>query len=60
MLLYAHEHPLALRELSRIIQYPFDGSEESARKFGRNIPIIAFQTREIDTTSPETQTGGRV
>jgi deazaflavin-dependent oxidoreductase (nitroreductase family) len=41
---YARKHPLALRELSRMMHYPFDGSEASAMIFGRNIPIIAFRT----------------
>ncbi len=41
---YAHKHPIALRELSRIMKYPLDGSEDSARSFGTNIPIIAFKT----------------
>jgi deazaflavin-dependent oxidoreductase (nitroreductase family) len=40
---YAREHPLALRELSRIMHYPLDGSEASAMNFGRNIPILAFR-----------------
>jgi len=44
MLNYAHEHPFALRELSRFMKYPLDGSEESAMNFGRIIPIIAFRT----------------
>ncbi len=41
---YAHKHPFALRELSRIMKYPLDGSEASASNFGKNIPIIAFKT----------------
>jgi len=40
---YARKHPLALRELSRIMHYPLDGSEASAMNFGRNIPILAFR-----------------
>jgi deazaflavin-dependent oxidoreductase (nitroreductase family) len=46
---YAREHPLALRELSRIMHYPLDGNsaaehEASAMNFGRNVPILAFRT----------------
>ncbi len=40
---YARKHPLALRELARIMHYPLDGSETSAMNFGRNVPIIAFR-----------------
>jgi deazaflavin-dependent oxidoreductase (nitroreductase family) len=41
---YARKHPLALRELSRIMHYPLDGSEASAMNFGRYVPILAFRT----------------
>lgn len=43
MLDYARKHPAALRELSRFMKYPLDGSEASAIHFGKNIPIIAFR-----------------
>ncbi len=49
---YTRKHPLALRELSRIMHYPLNGSsaaecEASAMNFGRNVPIIAFRTSPI-------------
>jgi deazaflavin-dependent oxidoreductase (nitroreductase family) len=43
LLVYAREHPLALRELSRMMKYPLDGSEESIRNLGGSIPVIAFK-----------------
>ncbi len=46
---YASKHPLALRELARIMHYPLDGSEASAMNFGRNIPILAFRTTPMKT-----------
>jgi hypothetical protein len=45
MLDYACKHPLALRELARIMKYPLDGSEASAMNLGRNIPIIALKAK---------------
>ena len=47
MLNYFHRYPFAQRALSRIMKYPLDGSEESAIKFGRTIPIIAFRTSRL-------------
>ncbi len=45
---YARKHPLALRELARIMHYPLDGSETSVMNFGRNVPIIAFRTNRTN------------
>ena len=43
MLSYAREHPQALRMLAQMMNYPLDGSEESAQEFGRMIPVLAFR-----------------
>lgn len=43
MLFYAREHPQALRMLAQIMDYPLDGTEESAQEFGRKIPVLAFR-----------------
>ena len=50
---YSKVHPTALRELSKIIGIPYDGTEESARNLAHQVPIMAF--REI---SPE-ENGGK-
>lgn len=43
---YARRHPTALRELSRLIGYEYDGSEESLRRMADQIPVIAFEYQE--------------
>ncbi|MDH5507485.1 MAG: nitroreductase family deazaflavin-dependent oxidoreductase [Anaerolineae bacterium] len=40
---YARRHPVALKGLSRIMDYQLDGSEESIRALGRVLPLVAFQ-----------------
>jgi deazaflavin-dependent oxidoreductase (nitroreductase family) len=47
MLTYAKLHPFALRMLSKVMNYPLDGSEEGVHSFGRSIPIVAFQPRFV-------------
>ncbi|NOY98719.1 MAG: nitroreductase family deazaflavin-dependent oxidoreductase [Chloroflexi bacterium] len=39
---YAQEHPLALKELSRILGFRYDGSQASLQMLVDNIPIVAF------------------
>jgi len=41
--LYAKKYPRALRELSKIIGAPYDGTEEGERRLAREIPIVAFR-----------------
>jgi|WetSurMetagenome_2_1015567.scaffolds.fasta_scaffold59650_2 deazaflavin-dependent oxidoreductase (nitroreductase family) len=43
---YYHHHPLFFRELSRVMGYPFNGTEESVRTFGRSFPVVAFHVQE--------------
>lgn len=40
--IYAHKHPLAMRELARVMHYPVEGSEASLCAFGEQVPIFAF------------------
>ncbi len=40
---YAREHPAALRELSRLLHYPYDGSEASLRELTNTLPIVRFR-----------------
>lgn len=39
---YAARHPVALRELAKIIGLPYDGSPESLHRMAQTLPIIAF------------------
>ena len=41
--IYRQEHPKALRELSKILGYELDGTEENFLAFTRALPVIAFQ-----------------
>ncbi len=40
---YAGEHPVALRELTRLMGTPYDGSPESLRRMAEQIPVVALQ-----------------
>jgi len=40
---YAQEHPRALKELSRLLHYDYDGSEESLEALSRAIPMVRFR-----------------
>ncbi|HEB65345.1 MAG TPA: nitroreductase family deazaflavin-dependent oxidoreductase [Chloroflexi bacterium] len=40
---YAGEHPVALRELTRLMGAPYDGSPESLRRMAEQIPVVALQ-----------------
>jgi deazaflavin-dependent oxidoreductase (nitroreductase family) len=42
MLDYSHRHPLALRELVRVMGYQLDGSQEDILALGRTIPMWIF------------------
>jgi deazaflavin-dependent oxidoreductase (nitroreductase family) len=39
---YAREHPLALRELSKITGLPYEGTPESLRRLAERIPVVEF------------------
>ena len=39
---YARQHPTALRELSKILNLPYDGSPESVSEMAKVVPVIAF------------------
>jgi deazaflavin-dependent oxidoreductase (nitroreductase family) len=39
---YARRHPTALRELSRLLRLPYDGSPESLHKLAELLPVVAF------------------
>lgn len=39
---YARWHPTALRELSRLLRMPYDGSPESLHKLAELLPVVAF------------------
>ena len=40
---YAREHPTALRELSHLLHYDYDGSDESLQELARALPIVRFR-----------------
>lgn len=39
---YAEKHPTAMRELSKILNLPYDGSPESISELSKVLPVIAF------------------
>jgi deazaflavin-dependent oxidoreductase (nitroreductase family) len=39
---YARQHPTALREISRLLKLPYDGSLESLSALARALPVVAF------------------
>ncbi len=43
---YAQAHPTALRELVRLLHYPYDGSDESLEAIGRALPVVRFRVLE--------------
>ncbi len=43
MLDYARRHPIALRELSRIMGYKWDGTQADAAALGRMVPVVALR-----------------
>lgn len=42
MLAYARKHPMAARELSKLMGYKVDGSEEDYRAFGKTLKMVRF------------------
>lgn len=46
MLDYYHRHPLALKELARIMGYRLDNSEDDVRALGESLPVIALRPQE--------------
>jgi len=42
---YAQNHPTALRELSKILNIPYDGSPESIHSMARALPVVAFHVQ---------------
>jgi deazaflavin-dependent oxidoreductase (nitroreductase family) len=42
---YSQKHPTALRELSKILNIPYDGTPESIHAMAKVLPVIAFHTR---------------
>jgi deazaflavin-dependent oxidoreductase (nitroreductase family) len=47
---YARQHPTALREISRLLKIPCDGSPESISAIAKVLPVVAFhiETGERD------------
>jgi deazaflavin-dependent oxidoreductase (nitroreductase family) len=45
LLNYHRRHPLASRELARIMGYRLDGSEADVRALGQLLPMVAFHPR---------------
>jgi deazaflavin-dependent oxidoreductase (nitroreductase family) len=43
LLSYGRNHPTAIKNLAGLMNYPVDGSEDSIRKLGRLLPMIAFK-----------------
>jgi deazaflavin-dependent oxidoreductase (nitroreductase family) len=43
---YARRYPVALRELTRLLRLPYDGSPESLRKLAELLPVVAFHCRD--------------
>jgi deazaflavin-dependent oxidoreductase (nitroreductase family) len=39
---YARQHPAALREISRLLKLPYDGSPESISALASALPVVAF------------------
>jgi deazaflavin-dependent oxidoreductase (nitroreductase family) len=42
---YSQEHPTALRELSKILNLPYDGSPESISNMAKALPVVAFHVQ---------------
>ncbi len=43
---YAQEHPIALRELGRLIGLHYDGTPEALHRLAEVVPIVAFHVEE--------------
>jgi len=44
---YALQHPTALRELSKLLNIPYDGSPESITEMAKILPVVAFHTQNV-------------
>ena len=44
---YARRYPTALKALSRVLGYPWDGTEESYQRLAQMLPIIELRSRDI-------------
>ena len=42
---YARQHPTALRELSKLLNIPYDGSPESVSEMAKVLPVVAFHVK---------------
>ena len=42
---YAQKHPAALRELSKILNLPYDGNPESVSEMAKVLPVVAFHVK---------------
>ena len=49
LLEYAQQHPIALRELSHLLNIPYDGSRESINEMAKVLPVVAFHVAEINS-----------
>lgn len=47
MVEYARRHPVAIREMARVLGYRVDGTKADYAALGRIIPIIALRPRQI-------------
>jgi deazaflavin-dependent oxidoreductase (nitroreductase family) len=45
---YARQHPTALREISRLLKIPYDGSPESISAIAMVLPVVAFHIEAGD------------
>ncbi|MBN2499343.1 MAG: nitroreductase family deazaflavin-dependent oxidoreductase [Anaerolineales bacterium] len=43
LLTYNRHHPAALKNLASLMNYPYDGTEDSIRKLAALLPIISFK-----------------
>ena len=46
---YSRQHPIALRELSKLLNIPYDGSQESIHEMANVLPVIAFHVVETNS-----------
>jgi deazaflavin-dependent oxidoreductase (nitroreductase family) len=53
---YARKHPAAMRELTRLLKIPYDGSRKSIHKMATMMPVVAFHAK---TTSMHDIAGQR-
>ena len=44
---YSQKHPTALRELSKLLNIPYDGSPESVSEMAKVLPVVAFHTKRL-------------